>query len=128
MSSAPGLEAGLARTAKAITDLDGVVSLTLGGLSRAKPWQRKLADALADVDRLMEVLRMTISMECNNSEILAAADALAAGCRRVAGVVTGSRADLVTLTALRLATDLAERIQAELRRQKSSAEVQAERT
>lgn len=128
MSSAREPEAGLTGIAKAITDLDDLVRLTLGGLSRAKPWQRKLADALADVDRLMQVLRMTISMARNDSEILAAADDLAASCRRAVGVVTGSRADLVTLTSLRLATDLAERIQAELRRQKSSVEVEAERT
>lgn len=128
MSSALEPEAGLAGIAKAITDLDDLVRLTLGGLSRAKPWQRKLADALADVDCVMQVLRMTISMERNDSEILAAADALAASCRRAVGVVTGSRADLVTLTSLRLATDLAERFQAELRRQKTSVEVETERT
>lgn len=128
MSSAREPEAGLAGIAKAITDLDDLVRLTLGGLSRAKPWQRKLADALADVDRLMQVLRMTIAMECAEREILAAADALAVSCRRAAGVVAGSRADLLTLTALRLATDFAERIQAELRRQKSSVEAEAERT
>ncbi len=115
MSSALQPEAQLASIVKAITDLDDLVRLTLGGLSRAKPWQRQLAAALADVDRRAQVLRMTIVMERSDDELLAASDDLITSCRRAASALGGSRADRLTLTSLRLVTELAEKIRALLK-------------
>ncbi len=102
----------LLAVAKIITDLDDLVRLILTGHARTRPWQRQLAARLADVDRLLQVLRLTIAMEKPDEEIVNAADALAGACRRTAASLAGSRADDTAIKAVALVSDLGEKLRA----------------
>ena len=100
----------LVAVAKNITDLDVLVQLIFKGLPRTTPWQRQLAARLGDIDRLVQVLRLTIAMEKPNSEIVAAADAVAGACRRTAASLAGSRADYSSLQAVALVSGLGDKL------------------
>lgn len=100
----------LVAVAKTIHDLDDLVRLILTGLARTKPWQRQLAACLDDVDRLLQVLRLTIALEKPDVEIVAAAEAVAGACRRAAASLAGSRANYPALQAVTLASDLGEKL------------------
>jgi len=100
----------LVALAKIINDLDDLARLTLTGLTRAKTWQRQLAVRLAEIDRLLQVLRLTIAMEKPDREITAAAVAVAGACRRAAASLAGSRADVPALQVVALISDLGERL------------------
>ena len=102
----------LVAVAKTINDLDDLVRLILTGLTRTKPWQRQLAARLGDVDRLVQVLRLTIAMEKANARIAAAAEDVAGACRRAAASLAGSRADYPSLQAVALVSDLGEKLRA----------------
>jgi len=84
-----GTGASFDRLAKFIQDLQDLVALLLRGLSRAKPWQRQLAAHLGDIEKQVDVLRLTVAMERHDSEILAAADHLAGICRLSAAALAG---------------------------------------
>ncbi|MFH7043933.1 hypothetical protein ABT392_16670 [Paucibacter sp. JuS9] len=107
--------AALAAVAKSIGDLDELVTLIGRGLSRAKPWQRQLGNQLAEIDRLLQILRMTVAMERADAEILGAADVLCAQCRKAGTLIVGSRSDLTTKAAVRLIADLANKVRHELK-------------
>lgn len=92
--------------AKSIGDLDDLISLLSKGLSRAKPWQQRLAAQLNEIDRLLQVMRLTIAMERSDAEILDAARDLRAACRQTSNTASTTRADQVTKASLRLAADL----------------------
>ncbi len=109
-----GTGASFERLAKYIQDLQDLVALLLQGLSRAKPWQRQLAAHLGDIQKQVDVLRLTVAMERHDSEILAAADHLASICRLSAAALAGSRVDPTTRTAVHMVADLANRILADL--------------
>ncbi|WP_157275656.1 hypothetical protein [Pelomonas sp. Root1444] len=96
--------------AKTIKDLDDLVRLVVAGLIAAKPWQRQLAARLGEVDRLLQMLRLTIAMEKPDTEIAAAALDVAAACRRTAACLAGSRATNPALQAVALVSDLGERL------------------
>lgn len=100
----------LAAMAKSIGDLDELVALVGRGLPRAKPWQRLLANQMIEVDRALQVLRMTVVMERADAEILAAAEVLCAECRQTGAAVVGTRSNLTTKAAIRLIADLANNI------------------
>jgi hypothetical protein len=102
----------LVAVAKTIKDLDDLARLILTGLTRTKPWQRQLAGRLGDVDRLVQVLRLTIAMEKPDGEITAAAEAVAVACRRTAASLAGSRADYPSLQAVALVSDLGDKLRA----------------
>ncbi len=106
----------LANIAKAMADLDDLVRLLGKGLSRAKPWQRQLASQLSELDRLLQVLRMTIVLERTDSEILAGAEALRIACRKTSAATGVSRCDRDTKAAILLIADLANGVREELRR------------
>lgn len=93
--------------AKAIGDLDDLVRLLRRGLPLLKAWQRQLAAQLGEIDRLMQVFRMTVAMERSDTEIGEAAAALCTTCRQTASVVFGSRADATTKATVRLMAGLA---------------------
>lgn len=97
---------GLVAMAKSIGDLDDLIKLLSKGLSRAKPWQQRLAAQLSEMDRLLQVLRLTIALERSDAEILAAARDLRAACRQTSSTASTTRADQVTKASLRLAADL----------------------
>ena len=102
----------LTAVAKTIHDLSDLVQLMLNGLARTKAWQRQLAGHLGDVDRLLQVLRMTIAMEKTDGEIAGAAEAVATACRRAAVSLAGSRADSSSLQAMALIGKLGDKLRA----------------
>jgi hypothetical protein len=102
--------------AKAMGDLDDLVRLLRKTLPRAKPWQRQVASRLTELDRLLQVLRLTIVIERSDAEILAASEALCLACRRIGTAVVGSRCDPDTKVAIHLIGDLANVVRDELRR------------
>lgn len=79
-------------------------------LPPSKPWQRRLLQQLAEADRLVQVLRLTVAMDRAQVEVAEAAGQLAAVLRAADRHVAVGRADLGTKAAVRLATDLAQRI------------------
>jgi small nuclear ribonucleoprotein (snRNP)-like protein len=93
--------------AKSIVDITELVSLLQRGLGQGTTWERQLAGHLVDVDRQLNLLRLTVAMERQDSEILEAAQSLAAACRLAAAVLGGSRADPTTRAAVKLVVDLA---------------------
>lgn len=101
-----GDSSGLLAMAKSIRDLDDLIKLLSKGLSRAKPWQQRLAAQLAEMDRLLQVLRLTIAMERSDIEILAAATDLRAACGQTSNSASTTRADQVMKASLRLTADL----------------------
>lgn len=103
-------DGALDAVAKHIGDLQHLVTLLLQGLSRAKPWQRQLSGHLSDVDKQLQVLRLTIAVKRNDDEILMAVEHLTAICRLSAAALAGSRVDPTTRTAVYLIGDLASRI------------------
>lgn len=52
-------EATLGKTAKAIGDLDELIKAVQLSLPRAKPWQRQLHQYLGEIDRRVQITRMT---------------------------------------------------------------------
>lgn len=93
--------------AKSIGDLDDLIKLLSKGLlSRAKPWQQRLAAQLSEADRQLQVLRLTIVLERSDAEILAAAADLRAACQQMSTSASTTRADQVTKASLRLAACL----------------------
>lgn len=108
-----GSAASFERLAKFIQDLQELVALLLKGLARAKPWQRQLAAHLGDIEKQVDVLRLTVAMERHESEILDAADHLAGMCRLSAAALAGSRVDPTTRAAVHMVADLANRIRAD---------------
>jgi hypothetical protein len=99
--------ADLVAVAKVIIDLHDLVRLVAKGLSRAKPWQRQLDSRLAEVEGLLQVLRMTVALERADHEILRAAETLCAECGSIGLAISGSRADQTTKAAVRLIAHLA---------------------
>lgn len=62
----PAIRAGqpkLESIAKSIGDLDDLLKLMRRTVPRAKPWQRQLAAHLAEIEQLIDVLRLTVAME-----------------------------------------------------------------
>lgn len=84
----------LIAVAETINDLDDLVRLILMGPTRTISRQRQLAARLGDVDRLMQVLRLTIVLEKADARIVAAAEDPAGSCRQQSGlpVPAGGRA------------------------------------
>ncbi|RTL45287.1 MAG: hypothetical protein EKK53_06620 [Burkholderiales bacterium] len=99
---------------KLIKDVQDLVMLLGQGLSRAKPWQRQLSAHLADIDRQLQVLRMTVAMEKQDGEILEAAEQLAGLSRLAGAALAGSRVDPTTRAAIKLIGDLTVRIRTTL--------------
>lgn len=104
----------LESVAKLIKDLEQLVTLLRQSLSHAKPWQRQLSAHLTDVDTQLQVLRLSVSLERQTDEILAAAAHVAGFCRLAAVALAGSRIDPTTRSAVHLIVELAKRIHADL--------------
>ena len=100
----------LASLMKAITDLDSLVQGLLKTLPPAKPWQRQLRRQLGQVDRHIEVLRLTISLDRDHSEILQAAQLAKRALQLSAGTLGRGRADANTRAALQVSERLASMI------------------
>ncbi|MFT7773874.1 hypothetical protein [Roseateles sp.] len=90
--------------------MDAIVNALLTSVPQSKPWQRQLRIHLTQLDREVQILRMTVSMARAVDEVTQAA---AAACRtlRAANIYVGAgRADMGTKAAVRLAFELGEKI------------------
>lgn len=96
--------------AKAIGDLDAIVQAIMKALPPAKPWQRQLLQHLAEIERTTQVLRMTILLERDSSEVMDAKDQLRVALRVANRYVAMGRADFGTKAAVRLAFEIGQRI------------------
>ncbi len=93
--------------AKCMLELDDLVRLLRKALTLAKPWQRQLGSQLSEIDRLLQVLRMTVVIGRPDSEIVAASEILCLACRKTGATIAASRCDLDTKAAVLLIIDLA---------------------
>lgn len=100
---------------KAITDLDELVQAVLVALPPSKPWQRQLLLHLREIDRLTQVLRMTLSMARAPGEVSEAAHKLRVELRAAQRYVATGRADSGTKAAILLACELGLRVDSALR-------------
>ena len=105
-------ELKVAQIAKAITDLDELVQAVLDSLPPSKPWQRQLLLYLAEIDRLTQVLRLTVSLNRASSEVGDAARQLRVALRVAQRYVGTGRADYGTKAAIGIACELGLRIEA----------------
>ncbi len=107
--------ADLEAAAKAIVQLDDLIKALASSLPAAKPWQRQLRRHLDDVERHMQILRMTIAMDRLYIEIAESVDDLNVALRIAHRYGTSSRAGVATKIALGIGTQLGQQIDAALR-------------
>lgn len=100
--------------AKTITDLDELVQAVMAALPPSKPWQRQLLHHLREIDRLTQVLRMTVSMQRSPSETTEAVRLLRVALRVAQQYVAAGRAESGTKAAIFLACELGQRIESAL--------------
>lgn len=98
--------------AKLIIDLDAVVQSMLKTMPMSKPWQRQLLTHLAEADRRLQVLRMTIAMDRDREEVLEAVARVHGTLRAASIYVLGGRADMLTKTAVHIAFELGRKLSA----------------
>lgn len=103
-------EARREAAAKAIGDLHAIVEAVLKSLPPSKPWQRQLVQHLHEIDRTIQVLRMTIALERVPSEVTAAKEQVLVALRVANRYVAMGRADVGTKAAVRLAYEIGQRI------------------
>lgn len=103
-------EARLVAIVKTIGELDELALLIVKMLPRTMTWQRQLVSNLADLDRTIQVLRMTVVMCRPDQEIGAAAEEVEAASRRADAAITGTRADLMTKSSVRLLAQLGQKL------------------
>ena len=95
---------------KAIDKLDDLAQSLLRMQSPSKVWQRTLLEQLKQLDRDIQVHRMLISLERDQSEVAQSASTLYDRLALAAAQVEKSRADSTTKGAMRLAKALASQI------------------
>lgn len=93
--------------AKGLSDVDIVVQGLLNRVAPVKPWQRQLLSQLAEADRHIEILRLTIALERDTKEISAAAAQLEQGLQIAYAQLAGGRADGWTKSAVQVALHVA---------------------
>lgn len=98
-SAAAHLEA----IAKGINDVDTLIQGLLAKVPPAKPWQRQLLQQLAEADRHVEILRLTIYLEHDAHEIWLAAEQLRLILQTAQMQVAFGRADSQTKAAVQVA-------------------------
>lgn len=103
---------GIVASAKVIADLDSLVEAMLSALPLQKPWQRQLAQHLNEASRLIQILRLTVSLQRPKTEIDVSAAEVLRTMRSCNAYVSSSRADEGTRSAVRLAFELARRVDA----------------
>jgi hypothetical protein len=111
----PDPDARALRVAAAIQDFDELVTKLGIGARGPLPWQRQLAGHLDGLAGLVQILRMSVVLERPEAEVRETARALTEHTRQASLAVAGSRADLHTRVALRLALNLAMTISSGLR-------------
>lgn len=106
----PEQDAQAANT-KALRDLDSLVQALQNLLPAAKPWQRQLRVHLVEVDRCIQVLRLTGSLERPAAELVEARDLLVQSVRSAHLSLNGCRADEQSRSAMKLALALALKVE-----------------
>jgi hypothetical protein len=98
--------------AKTLGDLDSISQALLSALPQAKAWQRQrqLRVHLAQLDREVQVARMTVVMGRDQAEVKQAANACCTTLRAANSFVAGGRADMGTKAAVRFAFELGQKI------------------
>jgi len=99
-----------------ISDLDELIQATARILPRSKPWQRQLALDLATAERLIQILRLTISLKRSHDELVDASSALLRALQSAYTCANGGRTDADTKAALSLALGLARKVEKEFER------------
>ncbi len=117
---AQATSANLAAVAKAIGDLEALVRGLIQGLPASKPWQRQALDHLGEADRAMQVLRLSIALEREQEELVDAARQVQLALRAARAFTIPARADLITKTGLKLASDLSDKLHVSLARATSA--------
>lgn len=100
--------------ARAIADVDALVQAMLKELPSEKTWQRQLRAQLAQVDRNIEVLRLTVFLKRSCPEIQLAARQLVLSLGAVNAYVSAGRADRMTKSAVQMGLAVGRRIAAGL--------------
>jgi hypothetical protein len=106
--------ANLAKVAKVAGDLDELLRAVVASLPTAKPWQRQLGQYLLDIDRQLQILRMSISMDRPFEELVESAGQLQSVLRVAQRYLAAGRADLGTKAAVRFGFELGQQIAAAL--------------
>ncbi|NCT81666.1 MAG: hypothetical protein GXC94_00840 [Comamonadaceae bacterium] len=99
---------------KVIGDLDDLVKAVRTSLPPAKPWQRQLLAHLTEVDRQIQILRVTLSLRRPDEEVAEATEQLRVSLRVAQRYVATGRADLATRAAVLLACELGLKVNASL--------------
>lgn len=100
----------LQQSAKALNDLDQLVNSLAQSLPAAMPWQRQLRAQLARLKEEVQLVRMTVAMDREHAEKMAASSQVQATLVSIMGWLGKSRADATTKVAVQLATSLAKQI------------------
>lgn len=93
----------LQSTPKVLNDLDLLIRALLTTLPTTKPWQRQIRAHLVDADGLLQVLRMIVSMDRSDSEVVQAVRDLLVPLRAANAYVNAGRADAGTKNGVQLA-------------------------
>lgn len=109
-NTTPTVDATAADTAKAFVDLEGLVTALLSSLPRAKPWQRQLRDHLQEVERHLQILRMTIAMDRPHQEVADSTSELRKALRVAQHYLAAGRADAGTKAAVGIACELGQKL------------------
>lgn len=96
----------------AIDDLDTVLQSIRKEVPRSIVWQRRLHAHMDEADRQVEVLRLTLLLRRDQSEVATAAEELQAVLRRAQSFVLACRADIVTKTAVQMVVEFGKRVSA----------------
>jgi hypothetical protein len=107
-------DAGPERARKTVDDLGDLVCDLRRAVLPNKTWQRQLLAQLTNVDRRVQVLRMTIAMGRPPAEKAEATEQLQIALRVTQRHVEGGRADQITRAAILLACQLGSQIDAAL--------------
>ncbi len=106
----PGLD--VVTIAKAIADLECLIQSLLTMLPNKQIWQRQLRTYMVDADRQMEILRLSIAMERDISEILATANGIVTSLKAARAYLQSGRADAATKGGIQLALGLSKNVEA----------------
>lgn len=113
-SSTAAAEARVEGIAKLVVDITGLSAALQSATVPGKPWQRQLLRDLQEADTHLQILRMTIAMDRDDGEVLAAARSLAAVLTRSAAGIGQGRADQGTRDGARLLAALARELHTRL--------------
>ena len=100
-----------AGAAKSISDLDALIQAILAAVPQSKPWQRQLHAFLEQVDREVQILRMSIALGREDAQVFEATMAVYRSLRIANTYVAGGRADMGTKAAVRLAFDMCQKME-----------------